>query len=184
MNDYEKNYEKAINNDEREIAFNLSIDFLNMENHTPNFIQEKHKILNRAINDSRLYIDKLINSNNFNKAEEFCFKAKDKLQDSKTIKPYPQQVGEIENFFETFHYRIIDREYIFNAKNKIEEIEKKSESKIYEILTIFVTIIAVIFSFVSGGNVKILHFKLPTFVVLAITIVFSWWIIKTINSKK
>ncbi|MFZ1019625.1 MAG: hypothetical protein WAN61_01345, partial [Minisyncoccia bacterium] len=88
-----------------------------------------------------------------------------------------------ENFFESFHYRIIDRKYIFNAKSKIEEIEKKSESKIYEVLAIFVTIISIIFAFVNGGKVVILDFSLPSFLVLGVTIVFCWWVIKTISSE-
>ena len=67
---------------------------------------------------------------------------------------------------------------------KIEEIEKKSENKIYEVLTIFVTIISIIFAFVNGGSVKVLYFNIPSFVVLAVTIIFSWWVIKKINSKK
>ena len=183
---YEKEFEGATNNGDELLKFNLSVDILNAREKTQIFyLNDCNKIINRAINSARLYIDELINHDNFREAEIFCGDAKTKLQTLDLLPLYKNNtITEVENFFEVYRYRIIDREYIYNAKNKIEEIEKRSESKIYEILTIFVTIISVIFAFVNGGSVKIFYFRIPMFILLALTIVCSWWVIKNINSRK
>ncbi|MGB8816012.1 MAG: hypothetical protein WCC74_02135 [Minisyncoccia bacterium] len=183
---YEEKYEEAINHSDELLKFDLSVDILNIKEKPPVFYQNDcNKITNRAINSARLYIDELININKFKEAGKFCNDAKIKLQTLDLLMPYKNSIIiDTENFFETYQYRIIDRQYIHDAKSKIEEIEKKSENKIFEILTIFVTIISVIFAFVNGGSVKVFSFRVPAFVLLALTIIFSWWIIKKINSNK
>ena len=159
INYYEKEYEKAVNNNDLYIRYQLCIDLFNTENIPSDVvIKKKKEVLDRALNSARLYIDELIDSGKFVDAEKFCHEAKDKIVNSKLLKNDQFYSISTENFFESFHYRIIDRKYIFNAKSKIEEIEKKSESKIYEVLAIFVTIISIIFAFVNGGKVVILDF--------------------------
>lgn len=190
---YNSEYEKIVNsNDNKKLIFELSINFLNLKSIDTSVyskrISECEKIVDRALNSARLYIDELIDQNKFEEAENFCKEATSKLSniDIFGMNAVIKKSHEIEivNFFEIYNYRIIDRKYIYNAKNKIEEIEKNSENKIYEVLIIFVTIISIIFSFVNGGQVKIFYFKMPAFAILALTIIFSWWIIKIISSKK
>ncbi len=193
LNKYNSAHEKIVNTDDnKKLIFETAVSFLCLKNTDipADFYQSSDcvKIVDRALNSARLYIDELIDGGKFEEAEKFCKEASSKLAglDIRGMSTETKKHHEIEmgNFFEIYNYRIIDRKYIYIAKNKIEEIEKKSETKIYEILTIFVTIISIIFAFVNGGVVKVLCFRVPAFILLGITIVGSWWVIKYLNSPK
>lgn len=189
---YKDDYCKIVSaDDDKKKIFESSINFLNSRDEDRPavfyFSKDCYEVINIAINSARQHIDELIDKNEFAEAEKFSQEAQNKIYNigvfgtNEMAKNQP--ISETGNFFEVYDYRIIDRKYIYNAKKKIEEIEKKSEDKIYEILTIFVTIVAVIFAFVSGGSVKIYNFEIPSFIFLALTIVLCWLSIKILNSR-
>jgi hypothetical protein len=186
---YEEKILNTQNSGDRKREFYVLIELLNNNFAADFWVSGKfNEFVNKALNLARLYIDELINCGDFAKAKDFSYDAEIQLKESKAVLAHVNKdmIGEIGNFFEMFNYRILDREYISQAKDRIEKSEKKNESRTYETLTVFIAIISIIFSFSQKSDTQsVVTFYGKShpdfsFIYLALTIVGSFILIKMV----
>lgn len=180
-NEIEKNQHQLLVMQDRDYlsAYECAISVLKVIKTTTPFALNNSEWIDLALNDARYHIDQLIEDGKFDQSKIFLKKVKDNYRE---VVPASPARATIENLLEFYEYRIHDREVL--ETKYIDKLTRQFEKKSFEVLGFFSTFIAIVFAFVNNETVRVSHYRIPSFIALAVTILLSWLCISIVANSE